>query len=191
MAPFPCSSCPPIVDSAECLRSGGRTAILSSPWGIQPPCVPLPDAAKIPREPGNFVLYRSLFHGAWPPRHRVNPTGGIRRHLPLHKGGFLCQIASGQPFPWRSAAQAPDQSHRRHSPPPPFAQGRLLCPIASGQPFPWRLAPSRNRPEHCCPVREHRSTAQALGPGVARHAWSTGELQRIQPGRVLGAASRR
>ena len=96
-------------------RSGARTAILSLPCGIQPACVLLLRAAKIPRKPGNFVLYRSLFHGAWPPRPRINPTGGIRRHLPLHKGGFLCPSASGQPFLYHLAPTGPRREARKGS----------------------------------------------------------------------------
>ena len=30
-------------------------------------------------------------------RHFVNPTGGIRRHLPLHKGGFFARLHTTSP----------------------------------------------------------------------------------------------
>ena len=55
----------------------------------------------------------------------------------------------------RLPAEALRQSHRRHSPPPPFAQGRLLCQVAHNQPW------------FCCSARQRN---MAVRPPDQRHA---------------------
>ena len=101
-----------------------------------------PSGASAPDHITGFRSTTQRGSAGWVQRH-AGPVAGRCKNSP--ETGEFCFVS--QPFPWRLAAQAPGQSHRRHSPPPPFAQGRLLCPIASGQPFPWRLAPTGPRRE--------------------------------------------
>ena len=149
----------------------------------------------------------SLFHGAWPPRHRINPTGGIRRHLPLHKGGFFAPLhrvslfygawphhATGLGTAARCGSTARPPRHRvnptggirRHL---PLHKGGFLCPIASGQPFLYHLAPTG-------PCREARKGSGKSGGRTAKRCFRTRSRNRLSfnyPARQrsMGAAARR
>ena len=65
----------------------------------------------------------------------VNPSVGVRRQLPLHKGAVFAFLHWAGPARQRSmGAAARRQSLSRRSPTAPFAQGSRLCLSALGQP---------------------------------------------------------
>ena len=107
---------------------------------------------------GGPGLASQPWKGLW-----CNPGEVNRKSCP--KGRFFafveCQHSMG--------AEALCQSHRRRSPPPPFAQGRLLCPGLYNRPsFDCRVRERSMGPASRWAVWERRHSANPTG-GVRRH----------------------
>ena len=152
----------PVFAFAGCVRLGkedmGAAARRQRGAG---PVAGRPSGASAPDHITGFRSTTQRGSAGWVQRH-AGPVAGRCKNSP--ETGEFCFVS--QPFPWRLAAQAPDQSHRRHSPPPPFAQGRLSLPHCIGSAFSVSLGPYRAPPGGAKRVGEKLSFSPRDSGGV-------------------------